>query len=295
MREENDMETVLRLEGVTKHYPDFTLKDVSFKLERGFVMGLIGPNGAGKSTTIKLIMNLIRRDGGTIELFGMDNIKHELEIKERIGFVYDTIPYYGILTVNEMKSLIAPFYSHWDENLFQRYLREFDLNPNQQIDNLSRGTKTKFQLAVALSHNAELIIMDEPTSGLDPVFRSELLDILYDVIADEGKSVLFSTHITTDLEKIADHITFLNQGQVVFSLPKDELLDRYALVKGGLDILSHPEAKGRLLGVRKGQASFSALTTEGETLARRFGERVTLERASLDDIMVYSVRGERNV
>jgi ABC-2 type transport system ATP-binding protein len=121
------------------------------------------------------------------------------------------------------------------------------------------------------------------------------LDILYDVIADEGKSVLFSTHITTDLEKIADHITFLNQGQVVFSLPKDELLDRYALVKGGLDILSHPEAKGRLLGVRKGQASFSALTTEGETLARRFGERVTLERASLDDIMVYSVRGERNV
>lgn len=137
--------------------------------------------------------------------------------------------------------------------------------------------------------------MDEPTSGLDPVFRSELLDILYDIILDEGKSILFSTHITTDLEKIADYITFLNQGQVVFSLPKDELLESYSLVKGGLDVLDDPRTAGRLIGVRKGQAGFSALTTEGETLAAQFGQRISLERAALDDIMVYLVRGERNV
>ena len=289
------MEAVLRLEGVCKYYPGFVLQDVSFELKRGFVMGLIGPNGAGKSTTIKLIMNLIKRDGGRIELFGLDNAAHELAVKDKVGFVYDTIPYYGMLTISEMKSLIAPFYSRWDEQAFQRYLREFDLNPHQQIDKLSRGMKTKFQLAVALSHHAELIIVDEPTSGLDPVFRSELLDILYDIILDEGKSILFSTHITTDLEKIADYITFLNQGQVVFSLPKDELLESYSLVKGGLDVLDDPRTAGRLIGVRKGQAGFSALTTEGETLAAQFGQRISLERAALDDIMVYLVRGERNV
>lgn len=289
------MEAVLRLEGVTKHYPGFTLQDVSFRLERGFVMGLIGPNGAGKSTTIKLIMNLIKRDGGIIELFGLDNVKHELAVKERVGFVYDTIPYYGMLTIAEMKSLIAPFYRRWDENLFRRYLKEFDLNPHQVIDNMSRGMKTKFQLAVALSHDAELIIMDEPTSGLDPVFRSELLDILYDVITDAGKSVLFSTHITTDLEKIADYITFINQGQVVFSLPKDDVLERYVLVKGGPEVLNDPRVKGHLIGVRRGQMGFSALTTEADALERQLGDAVTLERASLDDIMVFLVRGERNV
>jgi len=289
------LETVLRLEGVCKQYADFALRNVSFKLDRGFVMGLIGPNGAGKTTTIKLIMNLLSRDQGRIELFGLDNIAHEMTVKEKIGFVYDTVPYYGVLTIGEMKSLIAPFYRQWNESQFQRYLRDFELNPNQQIDKLSRGMKIKFQLAMSLSHGAELIIMDEPTSGLDPVFRSELLDILYDFILDEGRSVLFSTHITTDLEKIADYITFLNRGEVLFSLPKDELLERYALVKGGLDILNDGSAAGRLIGVRRGQTGFSALTADPESLSRHYGSRLTLERASLDDIMVYLVRGERSV
>lgn len=288
------MSTVLRLEGVAKHYQDFSLEGISFKLERGYVMGFIGPNGAGKSTTIKLIMNLVKRDGGVIEIFGRDNIRHELEVKEKIGFVYDTIPYYGVLTIEEMKSLIAPFYKNWNEKQYRRYLKDFDLKPNQQIDKLSRGMKTKFQLAIALSHGAELIIMDEPTSGLDPVFRSELLDILYDIIQDEGKTILFSTHITTDLEKIADYITFINHGRLVFSLPKDEVIERYALVKGGLDVLQNGLER-KLVGVRRGQAGFSALTTEPKALTRQFGEKVTIERPSLEDIMVYMVRGERSV
>jgi len=294
MREGNDVSTVLRLEGVAKHYQDFSLEGISFKLERGYVMGFIGPNGAGKSTTIKLIMNLVKRDGGVIEIFGRDNIRHELEVKEKIGFVYDTIPYYGVLTIEEMKSLIAPFYKNWNEKQYRRYLKDFDLKPNQQIDKLSRGMKTKFQLAIALSHGAELIIMDEPTSGLDPVFRSELLDILYDIIQDEGKTILFSTHITTDLEKIADYITFINHGRLVFSLPKDEVIERYALVKGGLDVLQNGLER-KLVGVRRGQAGFSALTTEPKALTRQFGEKVTIERPSLEDIMVYMVRGERSV
>ena len=288
------MNKALRVMNVSKHYPGFNLSNVSFELERGYVMGLIGPNGAGKSTLIKLIMNLVKRDGGTIEVFGLDNQEHELEIKERIGFVYDTIPYYGMLTVSEMKSLIAPFYQKWNENVFRRYLKEFGLNPGQKIDTLSRGMQTKFQLAVALSHEAEFIIMDEPTSGLDPVFRSELLDILYDIIQDEEKTILFSTHITTDLEKIADYITFINDGQLVFCMPKDEVLDRYAVVKGGLELLGSGLER-RFVGMRRGHTGFAALTDDAEALMREYGQKLVVEKASLEDIMVYMVRGERSV
>lgn len=288
------MDKALRVMNVSKHYPGFNLSNVSFELERGYVMGLIGPNGAGKSTLIKLIMNLVKRDGGTIEVFGLDNQEHELEIKERIGFVYDTIPYYGMLTVSEMKSLIAPFYQKWNENVFRRYLKEFGLNPGQKIDTLSRGMQTKFQLAVALSHEAEFIIMDEPTSGLDPVFRSELLDILYDIIQDEEKTILFSTHITTDLEKIADYITFINDGQLVFCMPKDEVLDRYAVVKGGLELLGSGLER-RFVGMRRGHTGFAALTDDAEALMRECGQKLVVEKASLEDIMVYMVRGERSV
>ncbi|NLM38728.1 MAG: ABC transporter ATP-binding protein [Firmicutes bacterium] len=288
------MDKALRVMNVSKHYPGFNLSNVSFELERGYVMGLIGPNGAGKSTLIKLIMNLVKRDGGTIEVFGLDNQEHELEIKERIGFVYDTIPYYGMLTVSEMKSLIAPFYQKWNENVFRRYLKEFGLNPGQKIDTLSRGMQTKFQLAVALSHEAEFIIMDEPTSGLDPVFRSELLDILYDIIQDEEKTILFSTHITTDLEKIADYITFINDGQLVFCMPKDEVLDRYAVVKGGLELLGSGLER-RFVGMRRGHTGFAALTDDAEALMREYGQKLVVEKASLEDIMVYMVRGERSV
>lgn len=288
------MDKALRVMNVSKHYPGFNLSNVSFELERGYVMGLIGPNGAGKSTLIKLIMNLVKHDGGTIEVFGLDNQEHELEIKERIGFVYDTIPYYGMLTVSEMKSLIAPFYQKWNENVFRRYLKEFGLNPGQKIDTLSRGMQTKFQLAVALSHEAEFIIMDEPTSGLDPVFRSELLDILYDIIQDEEKTILFSTHITTDLEKIADYITFINDGQLVFCMPKDEVLDRYAVVKGGLELLGSGLER-RFVGMRRGHTGFAALTDDAEALMREYGQKLVVEKASLEDIMVYMVRGERSV
>lgn len=294
MKERSSMDKALQLTNVSKHYPGFSLSNVSFELKRGYVMGLIGPNGAGKSTLIKLIMNLVKRDGGTIEVFGLDNQAHELEIKERVGFVYDTIPFYGMLTISEMKSLIAPFYQKWNENLFRKYLTEFGLNSDQKIDSLSRGMQTKFQLAVALSHDAELIIMDEPTSGLDPVFRSELLDILYDIIQDDEKTILFSTHITTDLEKIADYITFINDGQLVFSKPKDEVLERYAIVKGGLDLLGSGLERN-FLGLRRGQTGFSALTDDSEGLMRKFGQQLVVEKASLEDIMVYMVRGERGV
>ncbi|HHV46733.1 MAG TPA: ABC transporter ATP-binding protein [Tissierellia bacterium] len=283
------MDYILEVKNLRKEFKNFTLDNISFNLEPGYIMGFIGPNGAGKSTTIKLIMNLLKKDGGEIRIFGKDHEKYEKEVKNRIGFVYDENYYYEDLTINTMKSVVASFYSNWDDSKFNEYMREFDLNPKAKIKTLSKGMKMKFSLAVALSHNADLIIMDEPTSGLDPVFRREILDILYSVIQDEKKSIFFSTHITTDLEKIADYITFINRGKIVFSKPKDDVLQNYGIVKGGLDILDE-NARKEFIGIRETKVGFEALTDNMDKTRRMFGNRVLIERATLEDIMVYSVR-----
>ncbi|WMJ81101.1 ABC transporter ATP-binding protein [Clostridium sp. MB40-C1] len=283
------MENILEVKKLRKEYGDFTLNDISFNLERGYIMGFIGPNGAGKSTTIKLIMNLIRRDGGDIKIFGVDNVKNEIEVKNKIGFVYDENYYYEELSIETMKNIVAPFYSKWDEKAFKGYIKEFNLDPKKRIKELSKGMKMKFALAVALSHNAELIIMDEPTSGLDPVFRSEILEILSSLIQDEKKSVFFSTHITTDLEKIADYITFINKGNIVFSKSKDEIMESYGLVKGGLDILNSSTRK-EFVSVKENSFGFEALTDNVEKIKRLFKNEVLIEKPSLEEIMVYSVK-----
>lgn len=283
------MDKILEISNLRKEYKDFTLNDISFQLERGYIMGFIGPNGAGKSTTIKLIMNLLHKNGGQVKIFGMDNIKNEKEIKDKIGFVYDENYYYEELSMEKMKKIIAPFYSKWDENAFSEYMKEFDLDPKKKIKTLSKGMKMKFSLAIALSHNAELIIMDEPTSGLDPIFRHEILDILYSLIQDESKSVFFSTHITTDLEKIADYITFINKGNIVFSKSKEEILDTYGLVKGGLEVLNS-SLKNEFIGIHENHFGFEALTDNIPKIKKLFKADVIIEKPSLEDIMVYSVR-----
>lgn len=281
--------SVLEVRDLRKKFDNFILSDLNLTLGRGYVMGFIGPNGSGKTTTIKLIMNLLRKDSGTIKIFGLDNIAHEKEIKNRIGFVYDENYYYGVLSINEMKKIIAPLYANWDEKLFQQYLREFDLNPRQKIDSLSKGMKTKFSLAIALSHQAELIIMDEPTSGLDPVFRSELLDILYYMMQDEKKSILFSTHITSDLERIADYIAFINNGKIIFAADKDSVLEEFSIVKGPMAILE-PSLEKEFIGIRKSAVGFEGLTNQQEKIKRIFADKVKIEKPSLDEIMVYHVR-----
>lgn len=284
------MNAILELNNVTKEYKDFSLNNVSFKLERGYIMGFIGPNGAGKTTTIKLIMNLIKKQSGEIKIFGLDNIKSEKEVKQRIGFVYDENYFYEDLTLREIRRIIAPFYRGWDDKLFKNYLKEFDLDEKKKMKALSKGMKMKFALAAALSHGAELIIMDEPTSGLDPVFRSEILDILHYLIQDENKSIFFSTHITTDLEKIADYITFINKGNIVFSKNKDDILENYAMVKGEKSLLDSDTRKD-FVTVRENAFGFEALTNNAEKVKRLFRDKVLIERASLEDIMVYTVRG----
>lgn len=283
------MEYILEVKNLRKEFKNFTLKDINLNLEPGYIMGFIGPNGAGKSTTIKLIMNLLKKDGGEIKVFGKDHIKFEKEIKDKIGFVYDENYYYENLTIEQMKNIVAPFYSQWDDHKFNYYIREFDLKLKSKIKTLSKGMKMKFSLAIALSHNADLIIMDEPTSGLDPVFRREILDILYSIIQDERKSIFFSTHITTDLEKIADYITFINKGEIVFSKTKDEVLETYAIVKGGTNLLNKNNRK-QFIGLRETSVGFEALIDNTEEIKKQFGNNVLIEKASLEDIMVYSVR-----
>lgn len=280
---------MLEIKNLSKKFKTFEIKNVSFELKPGFIMGFIGPNGAGKSTTIKLIMNLLKKDSGEIKLFGKDHIDYEREVKNRIGFVYDENYFYEDLTIKQMKNIIAPFYSEWDEDIFNKYLIDFDLDTKKKIKALSKGMKMKFSLALALSHNADLIIMDEPTSGLDPIFRREILDILYDIIQDEKKSIFFSTHITTDLEKIADYITFINDGEIVFSKSKDEILESYCMVKGGNDLLDD-DIRKEFIGLRETGVGFEGLAKNPKKLKQLFGNEAIIERPTLEDIMVYSIR-----
>ena len=281
------MENILEIKSLRKEYDGFTLNDISFELPYGYIMGLIGPNGAGKTTTIKLIMNLLRRNGGEIKIFGKDNIEDEMEVKSRIGFVYDTPNFYEHLTLKQMKSIIAPFYKKWDDALFHRYIREFDLPLKKRIKTLSRGMNMKYALAIALSHHAELIIMDEPTSGLDPVFRRELLDILSGIIQDERKSILFSTHVTSDLEKTADYITFIHKGELVFTSTKDEVFENYGVIKAGKEFLTEENSKF-FSGIRESKYGFEALTSNIREAHQKFKVSAVVEKATLEDIMFFT-------
>jgi ABC-2 type transport system ATP-binding protein len=283
------MEPILEITNLRKEYEDFTLKDISLNLQRGFIMGFIGPNGAGKSTTIKLILNLINRDGGTIKVFGMDNIEYETQVKNRIGFVLDENFFYDEITVNEMKKIIASFYKRWDDKTFENYMKKFELPYNKKIKELSKGMKMKFSLATALSHNAELLILDEPTSGLDPVVRNELMDILSDVIQDENKAIFFSTHITSDLDKIADYVTFINNGEIIFSTAKDDILENYGLVKGPNELIN-ADNKGIFIGLREYGFGFEALVKDKRQARKVFRDKILVEKPTLEDIMVYYTR-----
>ncbi|MFM1650638.1 ABC transporter ATP-binding protein [Brevibacillus sp. B_LB10_24] len=281
---------IIDIRNLNKQYESFALKDISFGVKQGFVTGLIGPNGSGKSTLIKMIMNIVVPDSGEITVCGQKMPECEKEIKQRIAFVPDESYYYEDLTIAEMKRVIAPFYKNWSEDVFRGYLKEFELPENKKIKDLSKGMKMKFSLALALSHEADLLIMDEPTAGLDPVFRRELLDILAGLILDEQKSILFSTHITTDLDRIADYITFVNRGQIVFSEAKDRVLERYVLVKGSKELLDR-DTRQLFVGIRETGVGFEGLADNRAEAARQFGDHALLEVPSLEDIIFFTVKG----
>ncbi len=285
------MENVLEVRSLCKRFSNFALADVSFSLPHGYIMGLIGPNGAGKTTTLKLILDLVKRDSGEILVCGLDPAEHGARVRSRIGFVHDEPKFYRHLTLARNAAILARFYRTWDEAAFRRLAAAFELPLEKRFGILSRGNKMKFALALALSHKAELVLMDEPTSGLDPVFRRELLDTLSGLLQDESASILFSTHITADLEKISDYITLLQEGRVVFSAVKDKIIESWGLVKGGLDLLDRLP-RNFFRGVHRSAYGFKALTDDAAEARRQLGSDVLIERPSLEDIVYYTFRGE---
>lgn len=255
-------------------------------------MGYIGPNGAGKTTTINAILDIIKPDNGKIMLFGKELTSNACEIKQKIGFVIGENAFYEFLNAQDMAGIISRFYKHWDWGVFNRYMREFELDPGKKIESYSRGMKVKFALACALSHHAELFILDEPTSGLDPVFRSELMEIFQHIISDGEKTILFSTHITSDLDSIADYITFINQGRIVFSRDKNSILTNFALVKGRKNQREKVLGSGKIKGMLESDVGFSALTDDRSWFLRN-APGLVIERATLEDIMVHFIRGNK--
>lgn len=280
------MENVVELKNVTKRFKGFSVNHINLQVKRGFVTGFIGANGAGKSTTIKTMMNLLRPDAGEVKLFGLDYKTHEKEIKQRIGFVYDGNIFFEGLNLKDIKRIVAPAYKRWDDTIFYQYVEQFELPLNKAIKTFSKGMQMKASLAIALSHQAELIIMDEPTAGLDPIFRRELLDLLQELMVDGNRTIFFSTHITTDLDRIADYIAFIQKGELVFNQSIHDVAENYALVKGELNLLDRDTEKA-FVHVHRASTGFEALTDNIKAAKNIFGDTVIIERASLEDIMYY--------
>ncbi len=287
------MEYTVEIENLRKEFKGFTLKNVSLRIPKGYIMGLIGPNGAGKTTIIKLIMNLIRKNSGRILVFGKDHIRHEAEIKSQIGFVYDVPCFYDDLKLKDLASAIAPFYPKWNQKLFLKRMNAFGLPLNKRFKKLSHGMKMKFSLCLALSHDADLILMDEPTSGLDPVFRQELLKHLSQIMLDEKKTVLFSTHITSDLERIADYITFINNGEILFSSALDDILEKWGIIKAENDLLEKKAIPG-IMGYQKTEYGIEILSSEIKKAQTLLPQDSITEKASLEDIMYLMSKGEKH-
>lgn len=279
----------LEIKDLTKKYKDFTLDGVSFKIEQGTVMGLIGQNGAGKTTIIKLIMNMIKRDGGEIKVCGLDNLTDEIAVKNKIGFVSDECYlFYNSNMANVGKSCAAVF-DNWDGERFFSLLRKWDISEKKKIAAMSKGTQTKAMLAVAMSHGAELLILDEPTAGLDPVARIEILDLLREFVADGKRSVLFSTHITGDLDKIADVITLIIGGRIRESMSIDMIEDKYAVISGSNSILTKSN-EAYTIGVRKLSTGFEALVKRADL--PKF-EGASVRNPNVENLLTFSIWAER--
>jgi len=223
---------MLVVRNLVKRYPKFTLEDVSFSLQPGRIMGLIGRNGAGKTTTLKCILNLVRPDGGSVEMFGLDFRSHEESCKQRIGVVFGGVDFYKHKRLTQITEVTKRFYRDWDDQAYARYLEMFALDPEKKVNELSSGMKVKYMVALALSHGAQLLIFDEPTSGLDPVSRDDLLGLFRALVQDGTRSILYSTHITSDLDKCADDISYIRDGRLLRSAEKGEFIRSFQHLKG---------------------------------------------------------------
>ncbi|GGH22093.1 ABC transporter ATP-binding protein [Paenibacillus segetis] len=287
------MDTILEVSNLNKKFTGFSLNNVSFSLREGCITGFIGINGSGKTTTIKSILGLILKDAGSIKFLGEEITDHERELKNRIGVVLDEGYFYEEMTLKEMKNVIAPAYTNWDEPVFLSYMKRFNLKLNQKISTLSKGMRMKYAIALAISHHADLLIMDEPTSGLDPLVRSELMSILLEFMKEDGKSVFFSTHITSDLDKIADMLILIDNGNILFNEEKDQLLESHAIVKGDHKLLNE-QTRQLFLTLHETTYGFEGITQDLQQVRQQLKD-IVIERPSIEDIMLAHIGGPTHV
>lgn len=284
------MSDFLTLEKVNKKYPAFSLKDVSFSIKAGEIMGFIGRNGAGKTTTLKSIMNLVHFDSGVVQAFGTNMSENELENKQRIGFALSELNYYPNKTIRQLMNVTKRFYKNFDEHKFDEVCKLFNLNMDKKLEELSSGMKVKYSVAIALSHKAELLILDEPTSGLDPVSRDEILDIFREIVKNGDRAILFSTHITSDLDKCATNITYIHDGSIVYTGRKKDFISSYLFVKD----------KSKNKSLEKEYIAFKELDDHIEGLIMIDNKDVFIKNGievkepDLEEIMVYLERSKQH-
>lgn len=281
------MEYVIELCDVTKCYEGFKLDQVNFKVPKGCICGFIGQNGAGKTTTIQLILDIIKKDTGSIRVFDGDMEKDGPALKERIGVVFDEMGFHEFLTPKEINSIMKNIYAGWREDLFFDYLKRFSLPVKKRCGSFSRGMRMKLQIAVALSHGAELLIMDEPTSGLDPIVRNEMLQIFQEFVLEENHTILLSSHITGDLERIADMVTFINRGRIILSGDKNEILENHGLMKCKKEDLQTIDQED-IISTRQSAFCTEVLVSDKNKCRQKYANMV-IEQTTLEEIMIFYV------
>ena len=285
------MENVIEIKDVVKDYGDFKLDHISFTVPEGSVCGFIGQNGAGKTTTIKLILDIIKRDGGEIKVFGENIDVNSAALRENIGVVFDEMGFHDFMTAKDLNIMMKNIYKNWDEEQFFEYLKKFSLPSKKKCGDFSRGMRMKLQIAVALSHHAKLLVMDEPTSGLDPIVRNEMINIFRDFVVEEDHTILLSSHITGDLEKIADEVVFIDGGKIVLAGNKDEILEKHAILKCKKDEVALI-SKSLIVGMEQSSFGAEILVNDRNAAGKLYPEMV-LESAALEEIMIHYVNSKR--
>ena len=287
----NDYTNAIEISGLTKKYDGFTLDNISFKVPKGSIMGFIGQNGAGKTTTIRALLNITKCDGGSIKMLGLDHIQNEYEIKEHIAAVFDEIPFHESLNAIQVGKMFRGLYSGWDEQKYYEYLDRFSLPRKKKIAKFSKGMKMKLQISAALSHGARLLIMDEATTGLDPVVRNEILDIFREYLQDEENSILMSSHITSDLDKIADCVTFIDKGKLLLTGYKDEILESHGLLKCSKDDFKEIAAED-YISARVTDFGVEAMVADKAKAKQKYSGAL-IEKTDLEEIMLFYVNREK--
>lgn len=287
----NDYKNAIEISNLTKKYDGFTLDNISFNVPKGSIMGFIGQNGAGKTTTIKALLNIIKTDGGSIKMFGLDHIENEFEIKQNIAAVFDEIPFHGDFNTKRLSIMFSGLYANWDEQRFFTYLDRFCLPKKKKISKLSKGMKMKLQIACALSHNAKLLVMDEATTGLDPVVRNEILDIFREYLQDEENSILMSSHITSDLEKIADSVTFIDKGRLLLTGYKDDILENHGVIKCTKADFKNIE-KDDFISARLNDFGAEVMVADKNKAKRKY-QGLNIDKTTLEEIMLFYVNGDK--